>query len=141
MAQPGDGSTSLEKAAEEGPVIAPEQDQFLHADVTSNSTIVVEKEHDVKPAPGVKVNEGPGDLDQLIAHLPEDEKRTLKLQLEEPKVTASFATLYRYATTWDIVIMLVAALCSIAAGAAMPLFTVCSSFFFPSFLNSETNGY
>lgn len=130
MAQPGDGSTSLEKAVEEGPVAAPEQDQFLHTNATSNSTDVddvTHNEHDVKPSPGVQVNEGPGDMDQLLSHLPEDEKRILKLQLHEPKVTASFATLYRYATMWDIVIMIVSAICSIAAGAAMPLFTVCSS--------------
>lgn len=141
MAQPGDGSASLEKAVEEGPVAAPEQDQFLHANTTSNSTVVddvddnvahKEKENDVKPTPGVQVNDdGPEDVDKLIAHLPENEKRLLKLQLDEPNVTASFGTLYRYATAWDIVIMLVAALCSIAAGAAMPLFTVSSLRFLP----------
>lgn len=126
MAQPGDGSKALEKSAEEGPVVTAEQHPLAQSNSSSTITPGAHKEKDGEQPSGVQVN-GPLDPDHLFAHLPEHEKQILKKQLDSPEVKASFATLYRYASKWDIVIMIVAAICSIAAGAALPLFTVCSS--------------
>ncbi|KAL4734901.1 P-loop containing nucleoside triphosphate hydrolase protein [Aspergillus similis] len=64
------------------------------------------------------------EVDALIAHLPEDERQILKMQLEEVKVNISFVGLWRYATKIDILIMIISAICAIAAGAALPLFTI-----------------
>ncbi|KAL4980249.1 P-loop containing nucleoside triphosphate hydrolase protein [Aspergillus desertorum] len=64
------------------------------------------------------------EVDALIAHLPEDERRVLKAQLEEIKVNISYFGLWRYATKIDILIIIVSAICAIAAGAALPLFTI-----------------
>lgn len=99
-----------------------------HPSTQSSSTVTqgAHKEKDEEQTLGLQVND-PSDPEHLLAHLPENERRILKMQLDSPEVKASFATLYRYASKWDIVIMIVAAICSIAAGAALPLFTVCSS--------------
>jgi ATP-binding cassette subfamily B (MDR/TAP) protein 1 len=79
------------------------------------------KDHHSSPAEkAVDLND-----DSLFAHLPEHEKEILKRQLESPSVKVSFFILYRYASRTDILIMIVSAICSIAAGAALPLFTVC----------------
>lgn len=64
------------------------------------------------------------DEDALYAHLPEHEKEILKRQLDAPTVKISFFGLYRYASKMDILILIVSAICAIAAGAALPLFTV-----------------
>ncbi|KAL5003117.1 P-loop containing nucleoside triphosphate hydrolase protein [Aspergillus recurvatus] len=64
------------------------------------------------------------EVDALIAHLPEDERQVLKTQLEEIKVNVSFFGLWRYATKIDILIIIISAICAIAAGAALPLFTI-----------------
>ncbi|KAL6236640.1 hypothetical protein BDW75DRAFT_239005 [Aspergillus navahoensis] len=64
------------------------------------------------------------EVDALIAHLPEDERQVLKTQLEEIKVNISFFGLWRYATKIDILIIIISAICAIAAGAALPLFTI-----------------
>ncbi|WEW56462.1 multidrug-resistance transporter mdr2 [Emydomyces testavorans] len=63
-------------------------------------------------------------LDDALAHLPEHERHIIKEQLELPDVKVTFFTLYRYATTNDIIILLVSAIASIAGGAALPLFTI-----------------
>lgn len=62
--------------------------------------------------------------DAALAHLPDHERAILKRQLDVPEVKISFKTLFRYASTWDIVIFWISAFCSIAAGAALPLMTV-----------------
>ncbi|KAF2404519.1 ATP-binding cassette transporter ABC4 [Trichodelitschia bisporula] len=59
-----------------------------------------------------------------FAHLPAHEKEILKKQIHTPDVKVGYFTLYRYATKWDIVIFVVSCICTIAAGAAMPLMTV-----------------
>lgn len=66
------------------------------------------------------------DDDAIFAHLPEHEKEILKKQLDAPSVKISFFGLYRYASRMDILILVVSAICAIAAGAALPLFTVSS---------------
>lgn len=64
------------------------------------------------------------DDDAIFAHLPQHEKDILKKQLDAPVAKISFFGLYRYASKMDILILLVSAICAIAAGAALPLFTV-----------------
>jgi ATP-binding cassette subfamily B (MDR/TAP) protein 1 len=64
------------------------------------------------------------DIDAAFAHLPEEERQILKSQLHSPVVKTTFFGLYRYADVWDYSIIAISALCSIAAGAALPLFTV-----------------
>ena len=124
MAQPGDGSASLEKAAEEGPVVSTQPGLFSRAESISSSTVTPAAKHEAQAGEDATDPE-----DALFAHLPEHEKQELKRQLESPDVKASFATLYRYASRMDILIMLVSAICAIAAGAALPLFTVSLSMF------------
>lgn len=67
------------------------------------------------------------DLDSALAHLPEKERAILKEQLLIPDTKVSYFTLFRYASKYDIIILLVSSLCSIAAGAALPMFTVITS--------------
>ncbi|KKK16836.1 hypothetical protein AOCH_000250 [Aspergillus ochraceoroseus] len=67
---------------------------------------------------------GVNNIDALLAHLPEEERQILKKQLDEEKAQVSFFGLYRYATRMDLFIIAVSILCSIAAGAALPLFTI-----------------
>jgi ATP-binding cassette subfamily B (MDR/TAP) protein 1 len=58
------------------------------------------------------------------AHLPEREAKILKDQVYTPDVKVGIATLYRYSSRNDILIMVVSAICAIASGAALPLMTV-----------------
>ncbi|KAH8602394.1 P-loop containing nucleoside triphosphate hydrolase protein [Bisporella sp. PMI_857] len=62
--------------------------------------------------------------EDIYAHLPAHEATVLKRQVEIPEVKAGWGNLYRYSTTNDIIIMVISAICSIAAGAALPLMTV-----------------
>ncbi|KAI3337360.1 ABC transporter [Xylariaceae sp. AK1471] len=57
-------------------------------------------------------------------HLPENEASILKKQVTTPEVKTGFATLYRYATRNDLIIIFISTLSAIAAGAALPLMTV-----------------
>jgi ATP-binding cassette subfamily B (MDR/TAP) protein 1 len=65
------------------------------------------------------------DEDEAFKHLPPAEAEILKRQVFVPTVKAGFATLYRYGTRNDFIIMGVSGICSIAGGAALPLMTVC----------------
>lgn len=62
--------------------------------------------------------------DEAYAHLPEHEREIIRRQLDVPPIKASFATLYRYATRNDILIIIISAICAILGGAVMPLMTV-----------------
>ncbi|KAF8861956.1 putative Leptomycin B resistance protein pmd1 [Acephala macrosclerotiorum] len=62
--------------------------------------------------------------EDVYSHLPPAEQLILRRQVEIPDVKSGWKTLYRYSTTNDILIMVVSAICSIAAGAALPLMTV-----------------
>ncbi|KAI9700400.1 MAG: GTPase-activating protein [Candelina mexicana] len=65
-----------------------------------------------------------GDAIDPFADLPEHEKKILKKQLDIPSVKVTYATLFRYATRNDIIILIISAFCAIAGGAVMPLMTV-----------------
>ncbi|KAJ5466700.1 ABC multidrug transporter mdr1 [Penicillium diatomitis] len=122
MQQPEEGAVTLEKLPDEvkagEDVIAP-QEKIAEKSTDSGSTLT-EKANDQK---GSKTALSLDD-DAIFAHLPEDEKEILKKQLNAPAAKVSFFTLYRYASAMDIVILVVCAICSIAAGAALPLFTI-----------------
>jgi ATP-binding cassette subfamily B (MDR/TAP) protein 1 len=62
--------------------------------------------------------------EDIYAHLPPAEAAILKRQVDIPVVKSGWKALYRYSTTNDIIIMVISAICSIAAGAALPLMTV-----------------
>ncbi|ESZ90236.1 ABC multidrug transporter Mdr1 [Sclerotinia borealis F-4128] len=62
--------------------------------------------------------------EDIYAHLPPHEAEILKRQVELPELSSGVGNLYRFSTTNDILIMVVSAICSIAAGAALPLMTV-----------------
>ncbi|KAH7170464.1 P-loop containing nucleoside triphosphate hydrolase protein [Dactylonectria macrodidyma] len=62
--------------------------------------------------------------DDLFQHLPEDQAEILRRQVVSPEVKQGVAVLYRYASRNDILVIFVAGICAIAAGAALPLMTV-----------------
>jgi len=59
-----------------------------------------------------------------LAHLSEHERNIIRRQIDLPTVKVGIKALYRYSTRNDLIIMAVSALCSIVAGAVMPLMTV-----------------
>lgn len=59
-----------------------------------------------------------------FAHLPEREAKILRDQVYTPDVKVGLATLYRYSSRNDLLIIFVSAICAIASGAALPLMTV-----------------
>ena len=71
----------------------------------------------------VKVDDGKKD-EEAWSHLPPHERDIIRKQLEIPPVPVGFMTLFRFATRNDLIIIAVSVLCSIAAGAVMPLMTV-----------------
>ncbi|KAK9383188.1 P-loop containing nucleoside triphosphate hydrolase protein [Kockiozyma suomiensis] len=62
--------------------------------------------------------------EDLMAHLPEHEAAILRAQIEVKPVPVSYLKLFRYATPLDIFLLVVAHLCAIAAGAALPLMSI-----------------
>lgn len=121
MQQPEEGATAVEKVPDEvtaGEQVSSTQEKPAEQNYDSGSTSsVTAKDNASKTALSV-------DDDAIFAHLPEHEKQVLKKQLDAPTVKISFFGLYRYASKMDILILLVSAICAIAAGAALPLFTV-----------------
>ncbi|KAI1641043.1 multidrug resistance protein [Biscogniauxia mediterranea] len=72
-----------------------------------------------------KVVKAPKESDSdPYAHLPENEAAILQRQVFTPEVKAGIATIYRYSSRNDLLIMLVSGICAIAGGAALPLMTV-----------------
>ncbi|CAG8306344.1 unnamed protein product [Penicillium salamii] len=111
MQQPEESVTAVEKVVEE-----PHFAEKTKRDVDSSSTSTA-KEHETK-------TEIPSEDDALYAHLPPHERDILKRQLDAPPRPISFFGLYRYASHIDILILVVSTLCAMAAGAALPLFTI-----------------
>lgn len=63
--------------------------------------------------------------ESTLAGLKLDETQIIKAQLDSPNVGVNYFTLYRYADVWDCLIITISALCAIAAGAILPLLSVC----------------
>ncbi|RYC61987.1 hypothetical protein CHU98_g4209 [Xylaria longipes] len=57
-------------------------------------------------------------------HLPEHEAEILRRQVTTPEIKTGLATLYRYATRNDIIIIFASTIAAIGAGAALPIMTV-----------------
>ncbi|KAI0190211.1 ABC multidrug transporter Mdr1 [Xylaria flabelliformis] len=57
-------------------------------------------------------------------HLPKHEAEILRRQVTTPEIKAGIATLYRYATRNDLIIIFFSAIGAIGAGAALPIMTV-----------------
>ncbi|KAL2825583.1 P-loop containing nucleoside triphosphate hydrolase protein [Aspergillus cavernicola] len=105
------------------PLCIEKQKSNDHSSATSSTAIPADKDQTPKSSSSnnaIPVN----DVDALLAHLPEEERQILKTQLEEQKVNISFFGLWRYASRMDALVLVVSALCAIAAGAALPLFTI-----------------
>ncbi|TPX14288.1 uncharacterized protein E0L32_005484 [Thyridium curvatum] len=64
------------------------------------------------------------DEEAIFKKLPPEEASILKRQVLTPEVKVGIATLYRYASRNDLLIIAVSTVCAIAAGAALPLMTV-----------------
>ncbi|KAI0480297.1 multidrug resistance protein [Xylariaceae sp. FL0804] len=97
------GNTAV--AAKEGPS---EKDSAALAKLDSKVAQKTPKESDEDP----------------FRHLPEHEASILRVQVFTPEVKTGVATVYRYTSRNDLIIMVVSALCAIAGGAALPLMTV-----------------
>jgi len=67
---------------------------------------------------------GPRDEIDPYGHLSEKEAKILQDQVFTPDAKVGLATLYRYASRNDLLIMAGSAICAIASGAALPLMTV-----------------
>lgn len=59
-----------------------------------------------------------------LGHLPPNEREIIRKQLEIPDIKLSYFTLFRFATTNDLMLIFAASIASIIAGAVMPLMTV-----------------
>jgi ATP-binding cassette subfamily B (MDR/TAP) protein 1 len=91
---------------------------------SASSGVAVDEKH-VDPAEELKL---PG-----LANLNEQEKDVITRQIVAPKLSVSYFALFRYANTAEILIMIVALIASIAAGATMPLMTLVYGNFAGSF--------
>ncbi|KAJ5095086.1 hypothetical protein N7532_007377 [Penicillium argentinense] len=111
MQQPEEGAAAVEKVPDE---VATDPATEKHDDTNSSNFS--------KPQNAAKALDISDDA--LFAHLPDHEKTILKLQLDAPAAKISFFGLYRYASRMDMLILFVSAICAIAAGAALPLFTI-----------------
>lgn len=59
-----------------------------------------------------------------LGHLPPNEREIIRRQLEMPEVKLNYFTLFRFATTNDLILIFTASIASIVAGAVLPLMTI-----------------
>lgn len=128
MQQPEEGAAAVEKVPDEAMANnenTPNEksENTLQQTFNSGSTLSPNKESASSSNNASKTALSLDD-DALFAHLSPHEKDILKKQLDAPEVKIGFFGLYRYADRMDMLILLVSAICAIAAGAALPLFTV-----------------
>ncbi|KAJ4858942.1 ABC transporter transmembrane region domain-containing protein [Trichoderma breve] len=109
----------LEKADPEKP--DPEANAELDADSNGKKKNKAKTEKKQKPSKEPEVKEDP---EEPFRHLPDNEAEILKRQALTPDLKHGVAALYRYTTGLDIFIMIIASVCSIANGAALPLMTL-----------------
>ncbi|KAH7379491.1 P-loop containing nucleoside triphosphate hydrolase protein [Pyrenochaeta sp. MPI-SDFR-AT-0127] len=74
-----------------------------------------------------------------VASLSVEEKSVIERQIEVPTVKISYFALFRYATMNEVIIMVIALLASIIAGAAMPLMTLVYGNFTATFTSFSVN--
>ena len=77
-----------------------------------------------QPQKGAAGGQGQGQGPDPFATLPPHEADILRKQLDTPNVKVGFKQLFRYATKNDIIILIVASICAIGGGAALPIMTI-----------------
>lgn len=140
MSEPAKGPLPSEAATQPVQVPVPDEPSYTpvpsgekrisnELSAQSSSTVApAAKEQQQRPKTSSSNADPVDEMDALIAHLPKEEQQVLRSQLDELKANISFFGLWRYATKIDILIIVISAICAIAAGAALPLFTVCIDF-------------
>ena len=101
-------------------VVGEKQEQHPHSSGSSSEDVAYLEKLDSHIVKVSEMKRG----EEAYAHLPESEKEIVKRQLDIPTVTVTFKTLYRYATTNDLLIIVVSCICAISGGSVMPLMTV-----------------
>lgn len=91
---------------------------------SSNSGSEKNGQPDLSKVDSVVVNLNNAEENDLFAHLPAHEREILKRQVDIPNAEVGFVQLYRFATTWDMVIVAFCALAAIISGALLPVMTV-----------------
>ncbi|KAL6698785.1 P-loop containing nucleoside triphosphate hydrolase protein [Trichoderma pleuroticola] len=99
----------------------PEANVEPDAASNGNKKSKAKKEKKQKPSKALEVKEDP---EEPFRHLPDNEAEILKKQALTPDLNHGVAALYRYTTGLDIFLMIIASVCSVANGAALPLMTL-----------------
>ncbi|KAF7930175.1 hypothetical protein BELL_1147g00010 [Botrytis elliptica] len=116
------GSGSL-SSSNEGSSIS-ERDSTHNQKVGGGEKVLPAEENDLSKLDTNIIKVAANKDEDIYAHLPPHEAAILKRQVELPELSSGVGNLYRFSTTNDIIIMGISAICSIAAGAALPLMTV-----------------
>ncbi|KAF7881009.1 uncharacterized protein EAF02_006900 [Botrytis sinoallii] len=116
------GSGSL-SSSNEGSSIS-ERDSTHNQKVGGGEKVLPAEENDLSKLDTNIIKVAANKDEDIYAHLPPHEAAILKRQVELPELSSGVGNLYRFSTTNDIIIMSISAICSIAAGAALPLMTV-----------------
>lgn len=129
MQQPDEGVAAVEKVPEKAMVneTTPNEKSETKLQQTFDSGLTLSPHKESENTSNASKTALSVDDDALFAHLSQHEKDILKKQLDAPEVKIGFFGLYRYADKMDILILVISAICAIAAGAALPLFTVSSA--------------
>lgn len=101
-------------------VVTPSSNQSSSSNSRENRAADGLEKADSKLAPTPRAD----NPDDVFAHLPTHEADILKRQTVVAPVKAGFLLLYRYSSRNDLLIMVVSAIASIVAGAALPLMTI-----------------
>jgi ATP-binding cassette subfamily B (MDR/TAP) protein 1 len=87
---------------------------------------------DIENSPGKRMDEKldapseEGATKTLTSGLSDHDKQIIDRQTEAPKLSVGYFALFRYANKKHAFIMIISLIASIAAGAVMPLMTVCA---------------
>jgi ATP-binding cassette subfamily B (MDR/TAP) protein 1 len=112
-----------EKTAVSTPNGGPSRQSSSHGESTDGNK--EERTVDLSKADSKVVQANHANTDEdPYAHFPEHEAKILRDQVYTPDVKVGIATLYRYSSRNDLIIIFVASICAIASGAALPLMTV-----------------
>ena len=89
----------------------------------SSTTLGVDRPDEKKDVPSPAAN-GTQETVDPMGQLPEHEADVLRRQIDKPDHKYGVVALYRYASGWDWPILALAAICSVASGAALPCMTI-----------------
>ncbi|KAK1140267.1 GTPase-activating protein [Aspergillus melleus] len=116
--------SATDKAGNTVPTATVERAKSSNHSSTSSATIAPAEAKAARSQSPSDGNLPSDDTDPLYSHLAPHERQILKKQLDVDETNVSFFGLYRYASRMDILVLVVSAICAIAAGAALPLFTI-----------------